>query len=130
MKRIVTLAGTLLLTAGLAQAQDVRPPNGGGADGGGLEGIEGGQIDLPEGVEVGERQMRTTMDDETDQDVEAVDEETVQDLRTIAIEDFGQSTESEPAEEGGPQEDLRSVEESRKAFMARLRERGVELPED
>lgn len=123
MQRLLTAAGVLVLTAGLAQAQDVRQPDDD------LSGIQGGDINLPEGAAVAQRQMRTTMDETEGSGAGAVDAQTVQDIRKLAIEEFGQSSSSEPSAENGGQETPPGVEDSYKAYRERMRQRGVDLPD-
>ena len=89
MRLLLAAASALVLTSSLAVAQDVRPPAG--ADTSSGDNWGGGSINVPGLSDVDAPEMKTTMDEVEDDEVDAVDEDTVQALRDLAIQD-GQSS--------------------------------------
>ena len=92
MRSFLIAGAALLLAAGPVLAGDVRPPNGADARGGGGS---GGGLSLPGSGEVAGPDIRTTMEEKRKQDRgETVSKDKVQQLREMAIEEFGQSSNS------------------------------------
>ena len=95
MRSFLIAGAAVLLAAPPVLAGDVRPPKGADARGGGSGGGSGGGLSLPGNGEVAGPDIRTTMEETRKQDRgETVSKDKVQQLREMAIDEFGQSSNS------------------------------------